>query len=92
MKIILAASVIFLSFSGIASAQVQVDGYMRRDGTYVAPHYRSRPDSNPYNNWSTAPNLNPYTGQQGTVTPNTYGSSYGYTPPRSRYGSSYGDR
>ncbi len=93
MKNILVGSALILAFSGVAaSAQVQVDGYMRRDGTYVAPHYRSAPDRNPYSNWSTAPNINPFTGQQGTVTPNPYGSSYGYTPPaRSRYGSSYGD-
>lgn len=28
-------------------AQVHVQGYVRRDGTYVPPHYRSAPDGNP---------------------------------------------
>ena len=52
-----------------AQAQVFVPGYLRRDGTYVQPHYRSAPDHTPYNNWSTRGNVNPYTGQYGTHTP-----------------------
>lgn len=43
-----------------------VRGYTKKDGTYVAPHMRSAPDGNPYNNWSTKGNINPYTGQAGT--------------------------
>src|SRR5437870_5735997 len=35
-----------------ASADVYVHGYTRSAGTYVAPHYRSDPDGNFYNNWS----------------------------------------
>jgi hypothetical protein len=62
----------------IASAQVYVNGYTTKNGTYVAPHYRSSPDGNPYNNWSTVGNVNPYTGQAGTRNPySSYGSSYG---------------
>jgi hypothetical protein len=30
--------------------QVQVQGYMKSNGTYVAPHLRSSPDSSIYNN------------------------------------------
>lgn len=53
-----------------AVAQVHVRGYVRRDGTYVQPHYRSNPDGNFNNNWSTKGNINPYTGEPGTrVTP-----------------------
>ena len=62
-------SVAFLGFVGPAFAQVHVDGYTRRDGTYMAPHYRSSPDSTPFNNYSTRGNVNPYTGQVGTVNP-----------------------
>ncbi len=29
-----------LALPALAAAQVHVDGYMRRDGTYVQPHYR----------------------------------------------------
>lgn len=55
-----------------AHAQTYVRGYTRRDGTYVQGHYRSRPDSSVYNNYSTRGNVNPYTGQRGTVNPHTY--------------------
>src|SRR5713226_3808774 len=49
-----------------ARADDYVRGYFRSNGTYVAPHYRTHPDHNFYNNWSTYPNINPYTGQMGT--------------------------
>mgnify|MGYP001614013961 CR=1 FL=1 len=49
-----------------ATAQVNVRGNVKADGTYVAPHYRSAPDGNFYNNWSTTGNVNPYTGKLGT--------------------------
>lgn len=51
------------------AAQTQVDGHFRRDGTYVAPHYRTTPDSSRGNNWSSQGNANPYTGERGTVNP-----------------------
>jgi opacity protein-like surface antigen len=51
------------------AADTYVQGYHRSDGTYVAPHYRSAPDSTPNNNWSTIPNVNPHTGQPGTRQP-----------------------
>lgn len=43
----------------------RVGGYTNRFGTYVAPHYRTRADGNPYNNWSTKLNVNPFTGKPG---------------------------
>lgn len=92
-KMIWVAALAGCLMASAASAQVYVDGYTRQDGTYVQPHYRSAPDGNPYNNYSTQGNTNPYTGQQGTVNP--YGSSY--NPPsgssynhNNRYGSSSG--
>ncbi len=48
------------------NADVYVNGYTRKDGTYVQPYYRSSPDGNPSNNWSTYSNVNPYTGRMGT--------------------------
>jgi hypothetical protein len=54
----------------IASAQVHVRGYTRSDGTYVAPHYRSSPNSTTSDNYSTRGNVNPYTGEAGTRDPN----------------------
>jgi hypothetical protein len=63
---------LFLCVDGATTfaRDVHVSGYTRKDGTYVAPHYRSAPDSNRYNNWSTFGNVNPYTGKVGNVIPN----------------------
>lgn len=52
------------------SQPVWVEGYYRRDGTYVPGYYRSREDGNPSNNWSNYPNVNPLTGKPGTNRPN----------------------
>jgi len=81
-----------------AHAQVPVRGYYRSSGTYVQPYYRSIPDGNFYNNWSTYPNVNPYSGQMGTRLTPSYGGGYGgsgslgsgyrslYSPSRSSWG------
>lgn len=61
--------------AGASFAQTHVDGYFKKDGTYVAPHYRSSPNSTPRDNYSTKGNTNPYTGQAGTVEPDNSGSS-----------------
>lgn len=49
-----------------ATTTVNVRGYFRKDGTYVAGHKRTAPDGNFNNNWSTQGNVNPYTGEVGT--------------------------
>jgi hypothetical protein len=49
-----------------ADADVYVRGHRRSNGSYVQPHYRSNPDGNFNNNWSTYPNVNPHTGSVGT--------------------------
>ncbi|MHB9100778.1 MAG: hypothetical protein ACYC2E_04615 [Sulfuricella sp.] len=67
MKLILAAMLVAVSLSALADEYV--NGYTKRDGTYVAPHYRTTPDSTLNNNYSTQGNANPYTGQDGTVNP-----------------------
>ncbi|MEW6606066.1 MAG: hypothetical protein AB1414_01260 [bacterium] len=68
----------------IANARVKVKGYYRKDGTYVQPHYRSDPNSNPYDNWSFPGNINPYTGKIAPGNPDTYLRNYykdkTYTP------------
>lgn len=46
-----------------------VDGYMRNNGTYVAPHNQTNPNGTQFDNYGTRGNLNPYTGQYGTRTP-----------------------
>lgn len=52
--------------SGSSGGTVHVNGYTRKDGTYVAPHERTAPNSTKNDNWSTKGNVNPYTGKAGT--------------------------
>ena len=59
----------FLFVSNLGFADTHVNGYYRKDGTYVQPYVRSTSDGNAYNNFSTKGNINPYTGKEGTVIP-----------------------
>lgn len=68
-----------------AFADQYVNGYTRKDGTYVNGYYRSSPDSSYNNNYSVRGNTNPYTGERGTNSP-TYNDR---TPEYNR--STYGD-
>ena len=67
-----------------SGGHVHVNGYTRKDGTYVQPHYRTAPDGIKTNNWSHSGNVNPYTGKVGTNTdtsPNYQGTTnYGSAP------------
>ena len=64
-----------LLLSSNVFAAVHVRGYVRKDGTYVPPYFRSSPDGNPWNNWSTYGNVNPYTGKEGSVIPHSSGGN-----------------
>ena len=59
--------VIILSLIASATAwsDSYVNGYTRRDGTYVQPHYRSEANERRYDNYSSQGNSNPYTGERG---------------------------
>lgn len=73
-----------LAWASQADARgVRVSGYVKKDGTYVAPHYRSAPNRSALDNYSTRGNYNPYTGQAGKKDP------YALPPPRGGYGSGY---
>jgi hypothetical protein len=87
MKLLILSVCIFLG--SIANAtDVYINGYTRSNGTYVQPHYRTAPDSNPYNNYSSQGNYNPYTGSRGYSNP--YGNSgSSYTRDYDNYGSKY---
>ena len=52
-------------------ADVFVNGYFKRNGIYVQPHFRSSPDISTFNNYSSWGNINPYTGKWGTSNPVT---------------------
>ena len=71
-----------------AHADVHVRGYLRSDGTPVTSHYRSNPDGDLSNNWSTYPNVNPYTGVIGTKRISSYSPSYSWPTPSKRSSSS----
>lgn len=67
----------------LVDAAVYVNGYTKKNGTYVKPHYRSDPDGIKSNNYSYPGNTNPYTGKTSGGTVGSYGgSSYSpsYTP------------
>ena len=67
LRALLAATL--FGFVGQAMSQVRVKGYFKKDGTYVAPHVRSSPNSSTQDNYSTKGNYNPYTGKEGTEDP-----------------------
>ena len=62
---------------GLSQANAaSVDGYVRRDGTYVSPYQRTNPDRSPYNNYDYPGNFNPNTGRVTPGNPNTYLDQY----------------
>lgn len=70
------SSLLFVLSVSLVNAAVSVKGYYKSNGTYVQPHYRSNPDSNPYNNYSYPGNINPYTGKTATGNSDTYLKNY----------------
>lgn len=86
-KLTLALALLGLIGSASVMADTYVNGYYKSNGTYVKPHYRSSPDGNSYNNWSTKGNTNPYTGQAGTKNPyNNYNSGFYGNNKKSGFG------
>lgn len=79
MKAIIAlAAVAAFSTPLAAQGSHSVRGYVKKDGTYVAPHMQTNSNSTRVDNWSSKPNVNPYTGKVGTVDP--YAPKPVYTP------------
>lgn len=61
--------VIFLLFAMslvCESKDVYVRGYLKKDGTFVAPHYRTNANDTVNDNYGTQGNYNPYTESWGT--------------------------
>lgn len=69
IRISTACIALALSTVGSFAQNTRVDGYTRRDGTYVQPHVRTNPDNTRTNNYGSQGNVNPYTGQQGRIDP-----------------------
>lgn len=69
IAVVIVVGSLVMCASPAKAGDVYVQGHTRSDGTYVAPHHRSSPDSNQYNNYGSQGNYSPYTGQQGNVQP-----------------------
>ena len=52
--------------SSFAAGSHSRKGYVRKDGTYVAPSRATNPDKTRSNNYSHKGNVNPYSGKKGT--------------------------
>ncbi len=65
VKRMLVVLALFL-ISPLVTADTWVNGYVRRDGTYVQGHYRQEQNSTNLDNYSTQGNANPYSGEAGT--------------------------
>ena len=48
---------------------VNVRGYVKKNGKYVKSHHRTKPNSTKADNYSAQGNVNPYTGAVGAVDP-----------------------
>lgn len=75
MRVFLLVALMTTALAAPVTADEWVNPYLRSDGTSVQGYWRSEPDGNIFNNYSTKGNVNPYTGEAGTVDP--YGSSSG---------------
>lgn len=61
--LIVLISLLFVGVKSVEAARVR--GSIRKNGTYVQPHYRSNPNSKKWDNYSSKGNYNPYTGKKG---------------------------
>ena len=68
----------FLALS--ANADTYVNGYFKKDGTYVEGHFKTTPQDTNWGAYSTDGNNNPYTGTDGQ-------RARDYSPDAQNYGS-----
>ena len=64
-KLLFAAAFVLVVLCTGAYADTYVNGYYRKDGTYVQGHYKTPNDPYFYNNYSSQGNYNPYNGKKG---------------------------
>ena len=69
MKKILLIMLSFVLMNSSANAGRFVKGYFRKNGTYVAPSYRTKANNSKYDNYSTKGNTNPFSGKKGYKSP-----------------------
>ncbi|AZP12717.1 hypothetical protein EJN92_12320 [Undibacterium parvum] len=63
------SSVSHVSSSPSSNGSHSVNGYVKKDGTYVAPSHATNPNRSKADNWSSKGNTNPHTGKDGTKDP-----------------------
>lgn len=79
MKLSILAALVLSAITAPAFARgfVQVNGYTKSNGTYVAPHVRTAPDHTVTNNLSYGNYSNSGLSGMGRSHTNSYGASYG---------------
>lgn len=65
-----------LASSTVMAQTVHRQGYVTKNGTYVAPSHATAPNDTKADNYSAKGNINPYTGKEGTIDP------YKVDPPK----------
>ena len=66
MKTLIFLLAMLFVLTSTAFSWVWVSGYVKSNGTYVAPYARTDADGYKFNNWSSKGNVNPITGTAGT--------------------------
>lgn len=69
LAIAAAVCLVVVASSDSTAKSSSVKGYVKKDGTYVAPHHRTTHNGTKLDNYGTKGNVNPYTGKEGTVDP-----------------------
>lgn len=70
---------IFVSSQAFAAGIVNVGGYTRSNGTYVAPHVRTAPDTTDTNNYGSLYNGNSHNNNDNSIykQPSAFKNSFG---------------
>ena len=69
MKIVIAPSLALACATVMAQGSHSTKGYVKKDGTCVAPSYDTNPNATKVDNYSSKGNFNPATGKEGTKNP-----------------------
>lgn len=65
MKKLLLICLLAILTGSFKAQPTRVKGYRKKNGTYVAPHMKTKPNNTEKDNYSSKPNVNPYTGKKG---------------------------
>lgn len=69
MKQLMVTLVALCCGTAMATGSHAVKGYVKKDGTYVAPTQATNPNATKTDNYSSKGNYNPATGKEGTKDP-----------------------